>query len=208
MDTMTISRREFLAGLGKGTLAVGFSLSPIPHRLFGSEAHAADAASDLSVDSWLTLDQSGTITVFSGKVELGTGIQTAMMQIVAEELNVSLAHLDYVQGDTSQTPDQGLTAGSKSVQNQGPPLRIAAATAFQALLNLASQQLGVPVSGLVAEDGRIGIGDELDRAKTYAELIAGQQIELRSDPSVASEEPERATRSSVSPRRASTCPRS
>ena len=189
MDTMTISRREFLKSLGKGTLAVGFSLSPIPHRLFGSEAHAADAASDLSVDSWLTLDQTGTITVFSGKVELGTGIQTAMMQIVAEELNVSLAHLDYVQGDTSQTPDQGLTAGSKSVQNQGPALRIAAATAFQALLNLASQQLGVPVSGLVAEDGRIGIGDELDQAKTYAELIAGQQIELRSDSLVTVKSP-------------------
>ena len=190
MDTITISRRQFLARLGKGTLAVGFSFVPISPALLGGAAHAAGIESDLSIDSWLTLDQQGTITIFSGKVELGTGVQTAMMQIVAEELNVGLAQLRYVQGDTSQTPgDKGFTAGSKSVQTQGPALQLAAATAFQTLLNLASQQLNAPVASLFASDGRIGIGPTLDRALSYAQIIDGKQIQLASNPNVAVKNP-------------------
>jgi CO/xanthine dehydrogenase Mo-binding subunit len=190
METLAISRREFLSTLGKGTLAVGFSLAPFSRELFSGDAYAAGIASNLMVDSWLAIDQSSTITIFSGKVELGTGIQTAMMQIVAEELNVDLDQLSYVQGDTSQTPgDKGLTAGSKSVQTQGPSLRIAAATAFQTLLTLASQALNVPVANLVASNGRVGIGPNLDQALTYAQLIAGQQIQLASNPNVAVKNP-------------------
>ena len=189
MDIVTISRRQFLARLGKGTLAIGFSFAPIPHKLLVGDAQAAGTESDLTIDSWLTIDQQGTITIFSGKVELGTGVQTAMMQIVAEELDVGFARLDYVQGDTSQTPDEGFTAGSKSVQTQGPALRVAAATAFQVLLNLASQQLNVPVANLVANDGRIGIGPNLDEARSYEQLIAGQQIELPSNPNVPVKSP-------------------
>jgi CO/xanthine dehydrogenase Mo-binding subunit len=190
METMTISRREFLSTLGKGTLAVGFSLVPVSPDFFFGEAYAAGTASNLRVDSWLAIDQSGTVTIFSSKVELGTGIQTAMMQIVAEELYVDLDQLSYVQGDTSQTPgDKGFTAGSKSVQTQGPSLRIAAATAFQTLLELASQALTVPVVNLVASDGRIGIGPNLDQALSYAQLIAGQQIQLASNANVQVKSP-------------------
>jgi len=189
MESLTMSRREFLSTLGKGTLVVGFTLAPVARDFSLGEAHAA-GASNLTVDSWLAIDQSNTVTIFSGKVELGTGVQTAMMQIVAEDLNVDIDQLDYVQGDTSQTPgDKGLTAGSKSVQNQGPPLRIAAATAMQNLLVLASQALSVPVANLVAKSGRIGIGPNLDQALTYAQLLAGQQIQLVSNPNVAVKNP-------------------
>src|SRR5262249_48312803 len=71
--------------------------------------------------------------LFSGKVEIGTGTQTAFSQIVAEELHTSISKITYVQGDTAETPDQGFTAGSKSIQVQGPLLRRAAATAYQLL---------------------------------------------------------------------------
>jgi nicotinate dehydrogenase subunit B len=190
VDIMTVSRRQFLSTLGKGTLAVGFSFAPIYYKLLGGDAHAAGTASDLTIDSWLAIDQQGTITIFSGKVELGTGVQTAMMQIVAEELYVGFAQLSYVQGDTSQTPgDKGFTAGSKSVQTQGPALRVAAATAFQVLLNLASQQLNVPIADLFANDGQIGIGPNLDQARSYAQLLDGQQIQLASNPNVSVKSP-------------------
>ena len=189
METVTISRREFLSTLGKGTLVVGFSLAPLSRDLSLGDAHAA-GTSNLMVDSWLAIDQSNTVTIFSGKVELGTGVQTAMMQIVAEDLNVDLDQLDYVQGDTSQTPgDKGFTAGSKSVQTQGPSLRIAAATAQQTLLTLASQALNVPVANLVAKGGRIGIGPNLDQALTYAQLLAGKQIQLVSNANVQVKDP-------------------
>jgi nicotinate dehydrogenase subunit B len=144
MTTTRMTRRQFFEKLGKGSLVVGFSLSPVAASILAREAHAA-SDSRLTVlsgiasgvppqnDAWLAIDNDGNITLFSGKVEIGTGTQTAFSQIVAEELHVDVSRITYVQGDTSQTPDQGFTAGSKSIQVQGPLVRRAAATAFQAL---------------------------------------------------------------------------
>ena len=190
MNAMQTTRRQFLAGVGKGSLVVGFTFGPLSNVLMTSDAHAASASSQVSVDSWLLLDSKGIVTVFSGKVELGTGIQTALMQIVAEELFVGLDRIEFVQGDTSQTPgDQGFTAGSKTIQNEGPPLRRAAATAFQALLGLASQRLGVPASQLFARDGAIGVGPNLEHSVTYQTLIQKQQLHLTSTTSVPVKDP-------------------
>jgi hypothetical protein len=80
---------------------------------------------------------------------------------------VDVSAITYVQGDTSQTPDQGFTAGSKSIQVQGPLVRRAAATAFQALSGLASAYLGVPESQIVAQDGSIGIGPTIADAARF-----------------------------------------
>ena len=158
MNTSTISRRGFLAGTG--SIVVGFSMSAT----LAEMAHAAPGAGgSLAVDSWFVVSGAtpggtGTrVTIYAGKVELGTGIQTALSQIVAEELNVEMSQLAYVQGDTDQTPGStGYTAGSKSVQNDGPPMRRAAATAMQQLYALAAAQFGVSVSQLRAHRGRIG----------------------------------------------------
>jgi CO/xanthine dehydrogenase Mo-binding subunit len=191
-----MTRRQFFETLGKGSLVVGFSLSPVAASILANEAHAADAASSLTIlsgiqsgplnqnDAWLTIDHQGNITLFSGKVELGTGTQTAFSQIVAEELYVDPSVITYVQGDTSQTPDQGTTAGSKSVQTQGPLVRRAAATAFQRLLSLASAYLGVSTSALMAQGGSIGIGSAMNHPTNYAKLFAGQQITLTSNSAV------------------------
>ena len=180
----TLSRRQFLSRAG--TLAVAFSLAPALPRIPTTDVDAAGTATDMSVDSWLVIDPDNTVTIYSGKVELGTGVQTALMQIVAEELAVNLGQIHFVQGDTAQTPgDKGYTAGSQTIQSEGPKLRIAAATAFQALLKLASQQIGVPTEALRAKDGKIGIGNNLNRALTYAQLIGQQKIQLTSDPKVA-----------------------
>ena len=116
-----MTRRQFLASVGNASLIVGFSFTPLGS-LMSNDAHAA--TSELAVDSWIVLDNKAIVTIYSGKVELGTGVQTALMQIVAEELFVGLDRVEFVQGDTSLTPgDQGFTAGSKTIQNEGPPLR-------------------------------------------------------------------------------------
>jgi nicotinate dehydrogenase subunit B len=199
MTPIRMNRREFFAKLGKSSLVVGFSLSPVAAAVLSGEAHAASLNSSLSVlsdipsgsppvnDAWLTIDHQGNITLFSGKVEIGTGTQTAFMQIVAEELYVDVSAVTYVQGDTIQTPDQGFTAGSKSIQVQGPLVRRAAATAFQALLGLASQYLGT--TDLVAQGGKIGVGTAMKRPTTYAKLIDGQQISLHNNTSALVKEP-------------------
>ncbi len=79
------------------------------------------------LDDWLAIETDGTITAFSGKVELGTGVRTALAQIVAEELDVPLERVQMVMGDTARTPDEGYTAGSMTIAGSGTALRNAAA---------------------------------------------------------------------------------
>lgn len=114
-----------------------------------------------TVDSWLEIDASGNITVYSGKVELGTGLKTALTQIVAEELDVPFARVTLIMGDTARTPNQGGTVGSKSIQVAGPVLRQAAAEARLVLLTRASERLGVPADDLQIREGVIStLSDE------------------------------------------------
>src|SRR5512143_4141998 len=86
------------------------------------------------VDDWIAIESDGAVTVFSGKVELGTGVKTALAQIVAEELDVSFERIKMVMGDTALTPDEGYTAGSTTIQFGGFALRQASAEAHLALL--------------------------------------------------------------------------
>lgn len=113
-----------------------------------------------SVDSYLELDANGTVTVYSGKVELGTGVATALMQIVAGELGVPLGQVRIVMGDTALTPDQGTTAGSKTIQIAGPTLRRAAAEARRSLLERAAERLELPVDDLRIEEGMVRSSSE------------------------------------------------
>ena len=96
------------------------------------------------VDAFLAMDRTGRVTLYSGKVELGTGVSTALPQIVAEELDVPLKSIALIEGDTSLTPAQGKTWGSLTIQVGGMQIRQAAATARQALLQEAGKRLGVP----------------------------------------------------------------
>src|SRR5512142_1117228 len=99
----------------------------------GRREAAWGEASD-QLDDWLAIEKDGTITAYSGKVELGTGVRTALTQIVAEELDVPLDRVHLVMGDTALTPDEGYTAGSMTINTSGTALRRAAAEARRAML--------------------------------------------------------------------------
>jgi nicotinate dehydrogenase subunit B len=144
-----INRRSLLQATG--ALFVTFSLMPDPGR--AQPATAAKTVSPDRVDGFLAIDIEGRVRVYSGKVDLGTGVLTALTQIVAEELDVPMSHVTVVQGDTALTPDQGTTYGSLSIQNGGMQLRRAAATARRALLQKAAAELGLDVSALAIRDG-------------------------------------------------------
>ncbi len=107
------------------------------------------------VDSYLEFDTHGNVTIYSGKVELGTGVATALTQIVAEELGVAFDRVSIIMGDTALTPDQGATAGSKSIQVAGPTLRQIAAGARSVVLSRASDRLGVPTDALKVAEGAV-----------------------------------------------------
>jgi CO/xanthine dehydrogenase Mo-binding subunit len=110
---------------------------------------------------WLRLNGDRTVTVATGKVEIGQGILTAMAQIAAEELDVSLARLRIVSGDTALTPNEGQSSASRSINEGGIALRYACAEARHLLLQEASRRLGIPLERLRVEDGVIaGPGEQ------------------------------------------------
>nr|WP_314073274.1 molybdopterin cofactor-binding domain-containing protein [uncultured Roseococcus sp.] len=172
MNAIHMDRRSWLkAG---GALIVGFAAGlPRPASAWTEKPVAAD-----EVASFLAIDPEGKVTVFVGKVDLGTGIRTGFMQIAAEELDVPLARVGVVEGDTALTPDQGPTYGSLSIQVAGVALRAASATARRELLTRAAGRLGAPVAALRVEEGVV-IGPS--GRVSYGELIRAGGLEMKVD---------------------------
>src|SRR6202790_2673227 len=144
----------------------------------GSLSVVRPAASDAegSFETFVKITADGSVTAFNGHVDLGTGIRTALGQIVAEELDVSFARIVVVLGDTSRVPNQGATIASETIQITAVPLRKAAAQARQFLIARAAERLELPVEDLAIEDGLIRGRD--NRSVSYGELIAGETIRL------------------------------
>ncbi len=129
------------------------------------------------IDDWLAIEPDGSLTVFTGKVELGTGTRTALSQIAAEELDQPLERVRLVMGDTDRTPDEGYTAGSMTIRMAGAALRQAAAEARQVLLELASERLDAALDELTIEPGLIRVAHHPDRLVTLADLMGGQRFD-------------------------------
>ncbi len=171
-----VSRRAFLKG--SGVLVVGFSLAGSAKLLAPAVAQAQQAGPAQRIDSWLAIAEDGGVTLFTGKVELGTGIETALAQIAAEELDVPFARMSVVQGDTAVSPDQGRTVGSLSVSQGGVAVRRAAAEARQALVRLAAEHLGAPTEQLVVRDGVVSVAGDPSLSVSYGALVGGRRFDL------------------------------
>ena len=140
------------------------------------------------IDSWLAIKADGGVTCFTGRVDLGTGIRTALAQIVADELDVDFDRVTMVMGDTARTPDQGTTSASSTIQKEAVPLRHAAADARQMLLKLASERLSVAVSDLRVASGIITSG-RAGRSISYGELIGDKHFDLRASSRARTKKP-------------------
>jgi nicotinate dehydrogenase subunit B len=155
-QSFMLKRRDVLKG--GGALVVSFSLGgPLSEAL----AQGVPAAKPLTleqVDSFIAIDPKGMVTCYSGKVDLGTGVRTALTQIVAEELDVPLRAVTVIQGDTALTPDQNVTFGSLSLQIGGMQVRQACAAAKIALFEEAAKRLGAKPEDLTVSDGVISAG--------------------------------------------------
>jgi nicotinate dehydrogenase subunit B len=139
------------------------------------------------LDSWLRIDADGTITVFTGKAELGQGIRTALLQVAAEELCVDPATIVLITADTERTPNEGYTAGSQSMQFSGTAIRQAAAQAREILLTEAARRLGVATDQLSASGGSVRALD--GRVLTYGGLVADNMLHVNVDPSAKLRDP-------------------
>jgi CO/xanthine dehydrogenase Mo-binding subunit len=161
----SISRRDLLkAG---GAIVVSFAFAVAPRRSEGrSEDQGAaqtPASSDNTarpldpgeVDGLLAIHADGSVTLYTSKVDVGTGLRIALAQMAAEELGVAPTRVSVVEGDTSLCPDQGGTGGSTGLTRGGTEIRAAAATARRALLELGAAQLNRPAAGLTIIDGEV-----------------------------------------------------
>src|ERR1700760_328464 len=137
---------------------------------------SAAAGSNQPFETFIKITADGSVSAFNGHVDLGTGIRTALGQIVAEELDVSFARVVVVLGDTAVVPNQGATIASETIQITAMPLRKAAAQARHFLIARAAERLELPVEELSIEDGLIRGKD--NRSVSYGELIADDTIRL------------------------------
>ena len=186
MLTQSVTRREFLkAG---GSLVVTFSLSGLLPSLAAQDQTAAKSVALDQVDGFLSIDASGAVTVYSGKVDLGTGVRTALTQIVADELDVPFQNVKVIEGDTLLTPDQGITWGSLTIQVAGMQIRQAAATARVALVSEAAKRFNLPASELATEGGAVVAKSGTQRAP-YSELVGGRNFDLKLDAKVPLKDP-------------------
>jgi len=176
MNAPTLTRRAFTAGLSGFVIA--FSLRP---PLAGAQAARLPGSlnNNRMLDAWLRINADGTATIFSGKVELGQGILTALRQVAAEELDLPLARVAIISGDTAQTPDEGHTSGSQSLEFGGTAVRLACAEARAALLELAAKRTGWSADTLTVTEGVITAPNG-SRA-TYGELAG--DVDLRHEAS-------------------------
>src|SRR3954469_22485771 len=154
--TPILSRRELLK---TGALVIGFNLFDPLGQVLGQGLQGGTPLSNAGglapdqLDSWIAIAADGTVSVFTSKVDLGTGTGTALGQIVAEELDVSVTKIRMEIGDTTRSVDQGRTSASRTLERAGPQLRQAAAAARQELLRRASLELDAPPALLTVTDG-------------------------------------------------------
>ncbi len=141
-----------------------------------SVVRPAASGGDAGFETFIKIAADGAITAYNGHVDLGTGIRTALGQIVAEELDVSFARVVVVLGDTAQVPNQGATIASETIQITAVPLRKAAAQARQFLLARAAARLELATDELSVEDGLVSGKD--NRRISYGEMIGDEAIRL------------------------------
>jgi nicotinate dehydrogenase subunit B len=180
-DNFDAARRQFLTS---GMLVVGFSLLPGARLLAqgviadeGAAVHIGKETQNLAgslktnplLDAWIKVSPSNKVTVFTGKVELGTGVRTALLQIAAEELHMAPSLVTFLTADTGLSPDEGLTAGSHTIADSGTALLNAAAQVRGLLAAAAAKQLNVDISQLSIRDAHISTPD--GRSMTYGDAV-------------------------------------
>ena len=176
--TAKLSRRTFLAGSSEKLTTEQDPLKP------GEEPKKApelpgSLRNEPLLDSWIRIDADGSITVFTGKVEFGQGIKTALIQVAAEELVVEPGAIRLVTADTSSTPDERYTAGSQSMQDSATAIRHAAAQVRAILLELGAKELGVPAAQLSAENAKVSAPD--GRQVSYAKLVSKDTLHVKAE---------------------------
>ena len=175
---MQINRRDFLKS--SGSLVVGVSASGALQSLIAGEALAGSVSypnpSPELLDTWIAVARDGQVTAFFGKVDMGLGLETAIAQIVAEELDMPVERVNIVAGDTLLTANQGGASASSGIRAGAIPLRNAAAEARRVLATAGAERLGVPFEAVATEKGEVFVKAEPARRIGYASIVDGKPL--------------------------------
>jgi nicotinate dehydrogenase subunit B len=165
-----LSRRKFLKTLGGG-LVIAVSISDFS-LLYG----AVEQEMPTNINAYLRVGEDGVVSCFTGKIEMGQGITTSLAQMMAEELDVTVASVQMIMGDTDLCPYDRGTWGSLTTRFFGPALRSAAAQARAELVAMAAESLSLSTSQLKVDNGIVYDASNKKVSITYAELTKGKKI--------------------------------
>ena len=176
-----LTRRRFLQQ--SGALLVAFGAARYAGLEPGLSAQGINGRSSTALDSWIAITPDSRVLAYTGKCELGQGLFTAQVQLVAEELDVPLSRVTLTMCDTAATPDQGTTSGAQShpANFNHANLALACATAREALVRLASARLSSPPADLATADGAVFVKADPTRRVAYGDLVGGRTFMLTLD---------------------------
>lgn len=180
-----LNRRRFFQVMGSG-LAIAFTT----YRSVAGSLKDEEKLPEEQLGAWIHIGENGNVTVYTGKAEVGQNIRTSLAQIVAEELKVPVAKIEMILGDTELTPYDRGTFGSRSIPYMGPQLRKAAATAREALIDMAAEAWKVDRSGLVIENGVV-MSPGRKHSVNIGKLTGGKEIVKGIDENVLVTAPEK-----------------
>src|SRR5438105_4512014 len=167
-----IDRRDFFKLVGGGVL-VCLCVKAGTAQESGRRPNFSEEEVPKAIAAWLHIDGNGTVTVYTGKAEMGQNIRTSLSQQVAEELQVPIQSVKLIMGDTDLTPYDRGTFGSRTTPHMGPQLRRVASSAKDVLVAMAAKRWGTQASALTARDGKV-TNPKTKQSISYGELTQGQ----------------------------------
>jgi nicotinate dehydrogenase subunit B len=170
-----MARRDFFKTLGGG-LVIALTLGKtLGQQESGGGRGRGNARLPQEIGAWLHIDETGAVTVYTGKVEVGQDIRTSLAQAVAEELRVPVSSIRLVMADTDLCPYDAGTFGSLTTPTMSPQLRRVAAAARELLIDMAAEQLKADRATLLIADGKI-TSPANKQTLTFGELSKGQKL--------------------------------
>ena len=175
MKSMNVTRREFLQS--SSALVVGVSgVLPTLDVQAQNVAPKILGPNPSNLDTWIKIGGDGLVTINSGKMDCGQGLDVAYSQIAAEELDVPLSQVIVLFGDTKTSVNQGGGSASSGIRQGAIPIRNAAAEARRVLLQMASVELQVPADQLDVNNGKVFVKANPSKSTTYAQIIANKEF--------------------------------
>src|ERR1044072_6077171 len=178
------NRRQFLKAFSGGIALIVPVSNLLAQQDQGESGRRGNERVPDEIGAWIHIDEKGTVSVFTGKVEIGQNIRTSLTQAVAEELHVPLETIRIVMADTDLTPFDLGTFGSLTTPRMAPQLRKAVAVERETMITVDSEQCKVEPASVRIVNARF-VNHDASKSLTLAEVAKGQKLVKTIPPDIA-----------------------